>query len=92
MIERMVEDFSGCSRPQRGRCCDISTQPAATPTARPANGTNPRRMSFRSLIEAAIKPGRVFTVNGTDFDTRDGTAVRDYIHVTDLAHAHVLGG
>jgi len=29
-------------------------------------------------------------VFGTDFDTPDGTAVRDYIHVTDLAQAHVL--
>ena len=28
---------------------------------------------------------------GTDFDTDDGTGVRDYIHVSDLARAHVLG-
>src|SRR5690606_22833068 len=27
---------------------------------------------------------------GTDYDTRDGTAVRDYVHVLDLADAHVL--
>ena len=27
---------------------------------------------------------------GTDFDTPDGTCVRDYVHVTDLANAHVL--
>ena len=31
-----------------------------------------------------------FEVYGNDFPTADGTAVRDYIHVTDLAHAHVL--
>jgi UDP-glucose-4-epimerase GalE len=31
-----------------------------------------------------------FELYGTDFDTPDGTAVRDYIHVTDLAQAHVL--
>lgn len=31
-----------------------------------------------------------FTIHGTDYDTRDGTAIRDYIHVTDLAEAHRL--
>ncbi len=29
-------------------------------------------------------------VHGTDYETRDGTAIRDYIHVSDIAHAHVL--
>lgn len=29
-------------------------------------------------------------VHGNDYDTRDGTAIRDYIHVSDIAHAHVL--
>jgi len=29
-------------------------------------------------------------VHGTDYGTRDGTAIRDYIHVSDIAHAHVL--
>ena len=29
-------------------------------------------------------------VYGTDYDTPDGTCIRDYIHVTDLAHAHIL--
>jgi len=41
-------------------------------------------------IEAALKQDRTFTVNGSTFDTRDGTAVRDYVHVDDLARAHVL--
>ncbi len=31
------------------------------------------------------------TIYGDDYPTRDGTCVRDYIHVTDLAYAHVLG-
>lgn len=30
------------------------------------------------------------TINGTDYDTPDGTCIRDYIHVTDLANAHML--
>lgn len=33
--------------------------------------------------------GDVFTVTGVDWDTRDGSAIRDYIHVWDLAKAHV---
>ena len=40
-------------------------------------------------IEAALGLGPALQVFGTDYPTRDGTAVRDYIHVTDLAAAHV---
>jgi len=39
-------------------------------------------------IEAA-KKGTPFKLFGKDFDTRDGTCIRDYVHVTDLAEAHV---
>ena len=38
---------------------------------------------------AAGKRGRM-TVFGNDYDTRDGSNIRDYIHVQDLAHAHTL--
>jgi UDP-arabinose 4-epimerase len=41
------------------------------------------------VIKGAMDGGFTFTINGTDFDTRDGTCVRDYVHVTDLADAHV---
>ncbi|NJM82183.1 MAG: UDP-glucose 4-epimerase GalE [Tabrizicola sp.] len=33
----------------------------------------------------------VLTVNGTDYPTPDGTCIRDYVHVMDLAEAHVMG-
>ena len=41
-------------------------------------------------LEASIT-NRAFTINGDDYDTDDGTCVRDYVHVWDLARAHILG-
>lgn len=40
-------------------------------------------------IEAALGVGKPLTVFGTDFPTPDGSCIRDYIHVADLAEAHV---
>ncbi|MGH9410087.1 MAG: UDP-glucose 4-epimerase GalE, partial [Vicinamibacterales bacterium] len=40
-------------------------------------------------IDAALGRGS-FSIYGSDYDTPDGTCLRDYIHVTDLASAHVL--
>jgi UDP-arabinose 4-epimerase len=41
------------------------------------------------VIRAALDPTQNVKIFGTDYATPDGTAVRDYIHVTDLARAHV---
>lgn len=40
-------------------------------------------------VAAGVRP--VLKVFGNDYNTRDGTTVRDYIHVVDLAEAHVAG-
>jgi UDP-glucose 4-epimerase len=42
------------------------------------------------LILRAVLSGKPVTVFGQDYDTPDGTCIRDYIHVEDLAEAHVL--
>lgn len=42
------------------------------------------------LVFRAIRTGRPITVFGGDYDTPDGTCIRDYIHVGDLAEAHIL--
>ena len=41
------------------------------------------------LVLAALADGRTPRINGTDYDTPDGTCIRDYVHVVDLAAAHV---
>jgi UDP-glucose 4-epimerase len=40
-------------------------------------------------IRGALSDATAFTIHGADYPTRDGTAVRDYVHVADLADAHV---
>ena len=42
------------------------------------------------LLFRAIRTGQPVTVFGEDYPTPDGTCIRDYIHVTDLAEAHIL--
>ncbi|NTU50983.1 MAG: UDP-glucose 4-epimerase GalE [Candidatus Aminicenantes bacterium] len=44
-----------------------------------------------NILLAVLGKKPKLTVFGGDFPTPDGTAVRDYIHVTDLAQAHILG-
>ncbi len=43
------------------------------------------------MLEAVDGKRPGLTVHGTDYDTPDGTCIRDYIHVNDLVDAHVLG-
>jgi UDP-glucose 4-epimerase len=42
------------------------------------------------LLFRAVVTGNPITIFGNDYDTPDGTCIRDYIHVVDLAEAHVL--
>jgi UDP-glucose-4-epimerase GalE len=41
-------------------------------------------------VASAFEGGRPLSIYGTDYDTPDGTAIRDYIHVADLARAHCM--
>jgi len=42
------------------------------------------------LVFDALAHGRTPQINGDDYPTPDGTCVRDYVHVADLAHSHVV--
>ncbi len=56
-------------------------------------GEDPRNVALNLvpvITETAIGKRRSMTVFGNDYPTRDGTCIRDYIHVMDLARAHTL--
>lgn len=51
---------------------------------------NPESHLIPIILSAALGDRDEIAVYGTDYDTPDGTCVRDYIHVNDLANAHLL--
>ncbi|KTT96906.1 UDP-glucose 4-epimerase GalE [Sphingomonas sanguinis] len=61
----------------------------ADPQGRSGQSTVGATHLIKIAVEAAIGKREAVGVYGTDFPTRDGTGVRDYIHVSDLAAAHV---
>lgn len=62
----------------------------ADPKARSGQSTAGATHLIKVAVEAALGRRPHVDVFGTDFDTPDGTGVRDYIHVSDLAAAHLL--
>jgi len=62
----------------------------ADPQARTGQSTAGATHLIKVAVEAALGHREGVDVYGTDFPTPDGTGVRDYIHVSDLATAHVL--
>jgi UDP-glucose 4-epimerase len=62
----------------------------ADPQGRSGQSTAGATHLIKVAVEAALGKRSHIAVFGTDYDTPDGTGVRDYIHVSDLAAAHVL--
>jgi UDP-glucose 4-epimerase len=61
----------------------------ADPLGRLGEDLRPETRVIPILLSAAAGKLPCFNVFGTDFDTPDGSCVRDYVHVTDLADAHI---
>jgi UDP-glucose 4-epimerase len=61
----------------------------ADPGGRLGEDHSPETHLIPNAINAVLGLGRPLAVYGTDYDTPDGTAIRDYVHVTDLAEAHL---
>jgi UDP-glucose 4-epimerase len=54
------------------------------------HGQAPGATHIIARVLESIKNNEEFTLNGIDYQTRDGTCIRDYVHVEDIARAHVL--
>jgi UDP-glucose 4-epimerase len=52
---------------------------------------NPETHIIPILLQAATGERKKFIIFGNDYPTKDGTCIRDYIHVLDLADAHIIG-
>jgi UDP-glucose 4-epimerase len=63
----------------------------ADPHGRLGEDHQPETHLIPLVLMAALGQRESITIFGTDYPTADGTCIRDYIHVTDLAQAHVLG-
>lgn len=61
----------------------------ADPEGRIGEWHEPETHAIPLAIQVALGQRSHFTIFGDDYNTRDGTAVRDYVHVLDLADAHV---
>lgn len=52
--------------------------------------SKPKENNLIPIVLDCLMASSPLTVNGTDYPTKDGTCIRDYVHVTDLAEAHIL--
>lgn len=88
MTEFMLRDVSA-AHPMNHCCLRYFNVAGADPEGRSGQSTIGATHLIKIAVEAATGKRDSVGVFGTDFETRDGTGVRDYIHVSDLAEAHV---
>lgn len=89
-IELMLRDF-GISQGMSHVIFRYFNVAGADPEGEIGEKHEPETHLIPLLLAAVAGKRPALTVFGTDYPTRDGTCVRDYVHVTDLAAAHVLG-
>jgi UDP-glucose 4-epimerase len=89
MVEGVLRDFAGAYG-LRSVSLRYFNAAGADPSGEIGEWHEPETHLIPLALQAARGDREGIAIFGTDYPTRDGTCVRDYIHVTDLAQAHVL--
>jgi UDP-glucose-4-epimerase GalE len=87
MVETLLEWFDRLHG-MRSVCLRYFNASGADPKTRAGENHEPETHLIPLLFRAA-ETGKPVTIFGDDYATPDGTCIRDYIHVTDLAQAHI---
>ena len=90
MVEQMLADFDHAFG-LRSVIFRYFNASGAEPTGLLGEDHNPETHLIPLALLTALKKRSQLSIFGNDYDTKDGTAIRDYIHVCDLAQAHILG-
>jgi len=90
MIEQILRDFDAAYG-TGSLCLRYFNAAGADPDGEIGEDHDPETHLIPLAVGAALGTRPPLSIFGDDYDTPDGTALRDYIHVTDLAEAHVLG-
>lgn len=88
MVEQALADYSRYAG-FRSVCLRYFNAAGADQQGRIGERHYPETHAIPLAIQTALGQRTGFKLFGDDYDTRDGTAIRDYIHVSDLADAHV---
>lgn len=89
-IEEMLRDF-GVSHGLRSVVFRYFNVAGADPASEIGECHRPETHLIPVMLEAVDGQRPELVIHGDDYPTHDGTCVRDYVHVCDLADAHVLG-
>ena len=90
MIENMLEDMA-FAYGLNAVCFRYFNAAGADASASIGEAHEPETHLIPNVLRSLLKGEADMKVFGVDYDTLDGTCVRDYIHVNDLADAHLLG-
>jgi UDP-arabinose 4-epimerase len=89
MIEQVLADYAR-AYDFRAICLRYFNAAGADPDGEIGEDHDPEPHLIPLVLAAAAGRRPSVSIHGTDYPTRDGTCVRDFIHVTDLAQAHAL--